>query len=682
MNILITTFGTSWQIAPELFGFTNPQDYDFFKGNSDVEKLRKNHNIQAIDELWIITTSNSQNVSDKLRKWQKGKNVIIKQIECSNVSEFHSNDEVVLMRSCIYATVANACELVNGGTLYLSLTGGRKTMSADMQAAGYLFGCNAILHMIDKFPDREAQKKFNDDEKLSDCTEYANWFLPVIISENLRKNSILEGSNIEIPKIEFNNNICKFNDGGNFAEQIQRVQDQSSQLYSNYISALINYQNGRSIFYKLYFLHSDIIERLQKRIIGNNKESDISLLKKLPKADLHSHLGGILTPSEIIETAKTNRNYDKEYKKEIEKLVNTNNLEELDSKRQEIFEIKNKDFEKFYSLLCSFILAFENKAELFDELIFGKYIDTNNFYKIGLETYQKLGDFQGSSLLQTKEAIAKAVELYAKKLIDDNVKYVEIRCSPYKYIKLGLNAKEVTSTIIKTMDKLAGDKITYGLILIVGRDAKGDEIKNSVKNIIELYNDFKEKIIGVDLAGTEEDNPPQNFREAFLPLLEKCLSITIHAGETEAVDNIWEAVYHLNAERIGHGLKLNENPALIKSFLNKNIGIEMCPSSNDQIVGYSKTGRLYPLKYYMKEGLKVTVNTDNCGISRTSLSNEFYKAAQLSQLDNGSGLSLWDCIVLIRNSLSIAFVPKNIKSYLMKQFEDEIFELCEQEIII
>lgn len=82
------------------------------------------------------------------------------------------------------------------------------------------------------------------------------------------------------------------------------------------------------------------------------------------------------------------------------------------------------------------------------------------------------------------------------------------------------------------------------------------------------------------------------------------INITIHAGETESVDSIWQAVYHLSAERIGHGLRLNDKPELVKSFLDKNIGIEMCPSSNDQIVGFFRNEALsYPLKSYMEQGL-------------------------------------------------------------------------------
>lgn len=696
MNILVSTFGISWQIVPELFGFTNPNDYDFFCKNEEAKKLHDRYAIEAIDELWIITTeiNESSDALDNLKNWAKNININLKQVECKGVKELTSNREIYLMRSCIYATVYEAAKKTKTGNLYLSLAGGRKTMSADMQDAGYLFGCKAMLHIIDVFPDKDTQDVFIADKTLSNYKKYSNFFLPIIINSGTSQNCILENIQINNNLISFKKNKCEFNDNGDFANRVQNMKDNSSYLFSNYTTSM-DTTNERRIFYRLNFLHPNKIQKLKEKILGTNKEKDLALLKKLPKAELHSHLGGVLSASEIIEVALSEiekRQFfdNKSFKSKIEKLVSNNNLPELKKEKEKLFELKEKcketNFENFYNHLICFISAFKKRVDLFDELIFDKYIYPDNFYAIGLEEYQKLGDFQGSSLLQTKQTISKAVELYAKNLLQDNVLYVEIRCSPYKYTNLGLTAKEVLQIIIEVLDKICKDKLEYRFIMIVGRNTNEEQAKLSIEKIIELNKAFPDKIVGVDLAGTEKDNPPERLRNAFLPLLKDCLSVTIHAGETESVESIWEAVYHLNAERIGHGLKLNDKPKLRNSFLNKNIGVEMCPSSNDQIVGFSKN-KPYPLKSYMSEGLKVTVNTDDCGISRTFLSNEFLKAAELSLFFNKEkniyeGLSLWDCVVLIRNSLSIAFAPIKTKKDLMIKFENKIFELCQGEKLI
>ncbi|HID38343.1 MAG TPA: hypothetical protein EYP36_02370 [Calditrichaeota bacterium] len=182
---------------------------------------------------------------------------------------------------------------------------------------------------------------------------------------------------------------------------------------------------------------------------------------------------------------------------------------------------------------------------------------------------------------------------------------------------------------------------------------------------------FREWIVGFDLAGAEYVRSPAQLREAFLPLMEESMNISIHAGETENVKNIWEAVYYLNADRIGHGLTLNDDAKLKSRFLNRKITIEMCPSSNDQIIGYGRGKKPYPLRDYLEYGLRVTINTDNPGISRTSLSEEYYKAAAITE----GGLSRWEVLQLVRNGFRGAFLPFEDRQKKLLESEKKIIDL-------
>jgi adenosine deaminase len=156
------------------------------------------------------------------------------------------------------------------------------------------------------------------------------------------------------------------------------------------------------------------------------------------------------------------------------------------------------------------------------------------------------------------------------------------------------------------------------------------------------------------------------------------MHITVHAGETQSAESIWQAVYSLHAERIGHGLKLNNNTYLRNHFLNRNISIELCPTSNYQIVGFKdnlittvKKAAVYPLKEYLNIGLEVCINTDNPGISRTDFSNEIHKAARLSP----DGLSQWHILKLIKNGFSASFAPHAIRRKLLLEAERDILQL-------
>ena len=161
-----------------------------------------------------------------------------------------------------------------------------------------------------------------------------------------------------------------------------------------------------------------------------------------------------------------------------------------------------------------------------------------------------------------------------------------------------------------------------------------------------------------------------------MPLHHHFMNITIHAGEMEEDDKIWQAIYLLHARRIGHGLKLINNPKMMGYVRDHSIAIEMCPSSNIQTNGFrrfdhSEAGDTYPLKQYLDSGLTVTINTDNRGISATTLSNEYLEAARMTE----GGLSRWEILRLVKNGFKASFLPKDEKDRLLKRIDEEIFSL-------
>ena len=655
-NLLITTLGTSWQVVPELLSVTNPSQYDFFCSSKESVELRTQYNIQSIDEAWIITTQGTRDL-DKLTAWANYWKFKLRIFICDDVDSFENQDEILKMRSLIYRVVLAGTE--RSKQLYLSLSGGRKTMSADMQEAGNLFGCNAMIHVVDKdfYKNQELQKKMREDTLLNaPSKEYSSYFVPLVVNSNLKPSLVICADTERICSKDFpleyteNQELVQtivYSEDRSLEKAIQKRKERSTQLYANFYGMISGDKDSkRNLFRKLYFLHPDILRKLKNYKLGVDEDIDRKIIQAFPKAELHSHLGGILSPAEIIEVAKIAEanTCDKRFNETIEK-----------------------------------IHSFSKSPKEFERKIYGNFLGDKNFYAIGIDSYQKLGDFQGSSILQTQETISKTLELYAQNLIRENVRYAEIRFSPYKYTKAGLSVSDVINTVTQTLDAYK-EKLEYRLIYIIGRQASFEEIKNSIEIIDQLFidnPDAAKKIAGIDLAGNEGATSPASLRNLFMPLLERCMKITIHAGETEGAESIWEAVYHLSANRIGHGLKLLDRPELLQRFIDTGIGVEMCPSSNDQIVGFSRVKDLYPLKEYLAQGLKVTLNTDDCGISRTNLTNEFIKAAQMC-----SDLTLWDVIVLIRNSLSIAFCDRETKCRLMHEFEDEILKIIQEEFEI
>ena len=153
------------------------------------------------------------------------------------------------------------------------------------------------------------------------------------------------------------------------------------------------------------------------------------------------------------------------------------------------------------------------------------------------------------------------------------------------------------------------------------------------------------------------------------------LALTVHAGENDDAEGIWRAVFDLNARRLGHALSLAESPELLRSVTDRGIGIEMCPYANLQIRGYpldtaaaaAAPRRGYPLLEYLDAGARVTVNTDNIGISSATLTENLLLAARLAP-----GLTRLGLLRLQRHATEAAFLNAKDRIDLTQQLANAI----------
>jgi adenosine deaminase len=466
---------------------------------------------------------------------------------------------------------------------------------------------------------------------------------------------------------------------------IQKQKRDSQHFYTTYY---LNEKETRSNFHILYTLPPSKIEELKKDYIGidrSKQEEELAYLQRLPKSDLHCHLGGVLSAEEMVEVAKC-------YLPLIEEEKKKNSLYgEWDCKYDKKMPIKiwyNELASRFgvhKGLIASrFILEYEENPKALEQMIFGSYTQESDYKSIGINAYESLGDLQGSALLCNEAAIRRIVQILLSKCKKEHVAYLEIRCSPINYQTSVLSPKQVLQAIFEELEREL--EVETSVVLIASRHGGDDKILQSIELVKQMKSEvlFKKYFRGFDLAGDESAKTPKEVREQFLEIMKDCYNITIHAGETAPAENIWEAVYHLTAERIGHGLKLIEKEDLMVKFLERGIGIEMCPSSNYQIVGYrdnyfSETQELpeYPLKKYLDCELKVSVNTDNAGISITTATQELHRAARLTR----GGLSKWDLLQLTCNGFRTAFYPYEQKKQLIRRVEEKISELIKNDLL-
>jgi len=160
---------------------------------------------------------------------------------------------------------------------------------------------------------------------------------------------------------------------------------------------------------------------------------------------------------------------------------------------------------------------------------------------------------------------------------------------------------------------------------------------------------YREHLVGLDLAGDEANYPGELFVDHFRVGREAGWQITVHAGEAAGPESVWQAVRELGASRIGHAVHAPEDEALMTYLAENRIGIEANLTSNVQTMTVSDYAS-HPLKLFLERGLLATINTDDPAISGIDLAHEYHVAAP------AAGLGQEQINQARRNALEIAFL--------------------------
>ncbi len=333
------------------------------------------------------------------------------------------------------------------------------------------------------------------------------------------------------------------------------------------------------------------------------------ILGKIPKIELHCHLDGSVRPETMYEL-----------------LI------------QQGEKLETKDMEEFKNLV--------SVREECDSLV--QYLKKFSY---------------PLKVMQKGENIERITYELLEDLSKQNVKYVEIRFAPFLHMAHGLTFDEVVESVLRGMDRAKKDfNILSNAILICMRHESCD---NSLK-VVEYGEKYLGKgVVAVDLAGNEQDYPPEIHKEAFELAHKKGYNITIHGGETGIVENISKSIELLHAKRIGHGIAAIKDPEVMKLLKEKNVFLEMCPISNLQTKAIDRIEN-YPIRKYLELGIGVTVNTDNTTVSNTSLDKEF------EILMDKLNFSIEEILKLIDNSVEAAFISKEEKKALRKIIQEEL----------
>ena len=211
------------------------------------------------------------------------------------------------------------------------------------------------------------------------------------------------------------------------------------------------------------------------------------------------------------------------------------------------------------------------------------------------------------AVLQTGEALQRVAYELALDCAAENVRYLEVRYSPVLHTRQGLKPTTIVDAVLDGLHRAERETGIRSHVIICG--IRHMDPVTSVR-LAELAVAYKGKgVVGFDLAGAEEGNPPRHHRDALQLILDNNVNLTIHAGEAYGPESIAQAVHVCGAHRIGHGVRLRENGDLLNYVNDHRIPLEMCISSNLQ-TGSVADLSAHPLKFYFDFGLRVAVSTD------------------------------------------------------------------------
>jgi adenosine deaminase len=260
-------------------------------------------------------------------------------------------------------------------------------------------------------------------------------------------------------------------------------------------------------------------------------------------------------------------------------------------------------------------------------------------------------------IMQKSENIERILYEVIEDASKTNVKYIELRFAPHLSMKGGLNFDEVLDAAIKGLKRAQSATGTYAnLILCCMRHYSPEKSVELVYNAKKYLN---KGVVAIDLAGDEHNFPPELHKEAFDLAKDLGFHITVHAGETGIGENITKSIEILHAERIGHGVYAKNNKIAYDLLKEKNITLEMCPTSNIQTRAVDSYEN-HPIKSFLMDGIKSTINTDNMTVSNINLNEEY------AILEKHLKFTKADFQVAYLNSVEASFATDEIKKELLK----------------
>ncbi|MEW1588634.1 adenosine deaminase [Micromonospora vinacea] len=235
----------------------------------------------------------------------------------------------------------------------------------------------------------------------------------------------------------------------------------------------------------------------------------------------------------------------------------------------------------------------------------------------------------------------------ARELARQQVRYAELTITPYSHVRRGIPAPAFCEAIEDARKRALAD---FGIELRWCFDIPGEAGLPAAEETLRIALDERpDGLVSFGLGGPEIGVPRPQFRPYFDQARAAGLRSVPHAGETTGPQTVWDALNELGAERIGHGISAAQDPQLLAYLAERQIGMEICPTSNVRTRAVATLDE-HPLPQLVAAGLLVTINSDDPPMFGTTLNDEYAVAARLL------GVGTEGLAGLARNAVTASFL--------------------------
>ncbi len=268
-------------------------------------------------------------------------------------------------------------------------------------------------------------------------------------------------------------------------------------------------------------------------------------------------------------------------------------------------------------------------------------------------------------LVRTPEDIWTLTHGIAQELARQQVRYVELTCSPVTNVRAGVPIEAFVDAIEDVRVVAERD---LGLTMRWIWDIPGElGLPAGVETLGYALDHGPSSLIGFGLGGPEIGVPRPQFADVYAKARAAGLHAIPHAGETTGPQTIWDAINLLGAERIGHGTSAVQDPALLVYLAEHHIPVEVSPTSNIATRAVA-TFAEHPLRAMVEAGVPVSINSDDPPMFSTTLTAEYGVAAALLDLDEAGIADL--ALAAVDHSFAPDSVKTNLRDEIMAYAAD------------